>query len=72
MISKKEAKKIAELINSVVVYGGMVAKKANESETFNYEEVEAIMRWHDAAATELNQILNQPRGIACYHPQKGE
>lgn len=65
MLSKKQAKKIAQLVNSVVVYGGMVSRYTMETGKTT-EEIRQVMGWHDDAASELNQILGQTPALVLY------
>jgi hypothetical protein len=65
MLSKKQAKKIAQLVSSIVVYGGMVSRYTMETDK-TAEEIRQVMGWHDDAASELNQILGQDPAVVLY------
>ncbi|MCK9369242.1 hypothetical protein M0R04_04825 [Candidatus Dojkabacteria bacterium] len=53
-ISKKDRKKIAELINSCVIWGTAVINAVAQNE---HEKVPQFMKWHNDSGRELNAML---------------
>lgn len=63
-ISKKQANKIAELINATTVWYTMVRDEINTNPKYDLETINRWMRTHDEAANELNTIL----GVTAVQP----
>lgn len=51
-LTKKQAKEISELVNSVSLYCGLVYEKSAK-ENCDHAQVQQYMRWHDEACDDL-------------------
>lgn len=56
-MTKKQAKQIAELINSCTVWSTMVTKELDKTTGYNSKKARYFMNTHDEAGKKLNEIL---------------